>query len=429
MISKNKECVLPVMPIDSLIASPAPSANAANTADPPGTGETAQSFQATLAKEIRTQGSDARNETAAARKPEHSAAEDASQPADPAQADLLLPSLLKPPLAATGETGGQGHDPSGPEAGSETRVSKSPIELIDTVQAQFLRAEQLQPENATPAKLETELDDPAKARKGGFRQGLDHALQQAAANKSGNAAPATPTLPGSAAADKAPGLLGARSNNDAMAFAKAIGQTREEAHAARQDTAAAALQTKDSPKSPDGLKHDAIANLSGEIHDALNVQAASAQRPSELSPAAARLDARIGTEAWSSALGQQVILMVAGQQQQAEIHLNPESLGPIKVTITLDNSQASLSFVAREASVRDAIESSLPKLTSMMSESGISLGQTQVSADNSGNSAPWSLAQTSAANLQNRDASEAENALPATSPRARVQQGLIDTFA
>ncbi len=447
---------MPAMPIDNLNLAATPAANAAPASDAGGTGENGPSFQATLASEIRNQGSTARNDAPAAKKPKDQTAADPGQTADPAQADLLISGLIKPQPVPSAEIARAPNDSSGPVAAAATDPTVGPIDVANAAKAQASLADQLQGRNPAVADGEASADDAttplvenagrskmalslnrdaassetaAKPRPNAFRQGLDHALQQVTANKSVDPLSAKPGLSGTAATQSSTASPAVRPSNEAMDFAKAIGQPHEDKRAAGAELATA-LPGKELTKTLDGLKHDSAPGLAGDIRSTLTGQSAASPAQSNLPPSSLRIDASIGTAAWSSALGQQVILMAAGQQQQAEIHLNPESLGPIKVTITLDNNQASLSFVAREVSVRDAIEASLPKLTSMMSESGISLGQTNVSADHSGNPTPWSVPETFGAGRTDGDApSEAARTLAGTSPRILVQQGLIDTFA
>ena len=95
------------------------------------------------------------------------------------------------------------------------------------------------------------------------------------------------------------------------------------------------------------------------------------------------LEPRLGAAGWDNALGQKVLWMVSQQQQVAELSLNPPDLGPLQVVLTINNDQASATFVSQHADVRQALEAALPRLREMMAESGISLGSTTVSADTS----------------------------------------------
>lgn len=68
-----------------------------------------------------------------------------------------------------------------------------------------------------------------------------------------------------------------------------------------------------------------------------------------------------------------------GQTQVAEIRLNPAQLGPIEVRVVMNDDQASITFTAQHATVREAIESSLPRLRDMFVNSGVALTDASVS--------------------------------------------------
>ncbi|QNM98289.1 flagellar hook-length control protein FliK [Chitinimonas koreensis] len=86
----------------------------------------------------------------------------------------------------------------------------------------------------------------------------------------------------------------------------------------------------------------------------------------------------VGAEGWDRAVGHKVVMMVSNQQQEVEMQLNPPNLGPLEVKLTLNQDQASLTFVAASAPVREALQASLPKLGEMLAESGIQLAQADV---------------------------------------------------
>jgi flagellar hook-length control protein FliK len=91
------------------------------------------------------------------------------------------------------------------------------------------------------------------------------------------------------------------------------------------------------------------------------------------------LQAPVGSSGWDDALGQRVLLMVSSQEQVAELSLNPPDLGPLQVTLSISNDQATATFVSQHADVRQALEAALPRLKEMMAESGINLGGASVS--------------------------------------------------
>ena len=144
----------------------------------------------------------------------------------------------------------------------------------------------------------------------------------------------------------------------------------------------------------------------------------------------------VGSSEWGKALGQQVIHLSAADRQVAELQLNPPGLGPLKITLSMNDQQMQVAFVSAHSSVRVAVEAALPQLRTLLAESGISLGQTSVGAEsqpqtefsnNQGDSGG-----SSRANYRSLEADK--TALLFSAPPAALQtrtgQGLrIDTYA
>lgn len=95
----------------------------------------------------------------------------------------------------------------------------------------------------------------------------------------------------------------------------------------------------------------------------------------------ATLVPEVGNNEWGKSLGQQVTQMGHAGQQLAELQLNPPGLGPLKVTLSMNDHQMQAMFVSAHSSVRAAVEAALPQLRATLAESGISLGQTSVGAE------------------------------------------------
>ncbi|AMO98849.1 flagellar hook-length control FliK family protein [Collimonas arenae] len=89
----------------------------------------------------------------------------------------------------------------------------------------------------------------------------------------------------------------------------------------------------------------------------------------------------VGSDGWGAALGKQVVWLSNSGNQTAELHLNPPDLGPLKVTLTINDNQAQAMFVSAHQAVRSAVEAALPQLRNSLADNGISLGNTSVSAD------------------------------------------------
>ncbi len=98
-------------------------------------------------------------------------------------------------------------------------------------------------------------------------------------------------------------------------------------------------------------------------------------------PSTPMLNAQLGSNEWQQALSQQIVMFSRNGQQNAELRLHPEDLGAIQINLTLDKDQAQLSMVSSHSQVRAALEAALPQLRNALAESGINLGQSNVSSD------------------------------------------------
>lgn len=83
---------------------------------------------------------------------------------------------------------------------------------------------------------------------------------------------------------------------------------------------------------------------------------------------------------WASDVGERVIWMQRAQVKTAHIRLDPPQLGEIEVHITLREGGAEVWFSAPSATVREALETALPRLRDMFGQHGLQLGQTGVSS-------------------------------------------------
>ena len=87
---------------------------------------------------------------------------------------------------------------------------------------------------------------------------------------------------------------------------------------------------------------------------------------------------------WSEDFSQKLVWMAKNDLQTAQLSINPPNMGPIEVTLTLGIENASAHFASPHAEVRAVLEAALPKLKEMLADSGIQLGQANVSAQSQG---------------------------------------------
>ncbi|WP_416412232.1 flagellar hook-length control protein FliK [Pantoea sp. App145] len=108
---------------------------------------------------------------------------------------------------------------------------------------------------------------------------------------------------------------------------------------------------------------------------------ASSTASTSATPSTPMLNAQLGSAEWQQALSQQIVMFSRNGQQNAELRLHPEDLGAIQISLTLDKDQAQLNMVSSHSHVRAALEAALPQLKTALAESGINLGQSNVSSD------------------------------------------------
>ena len=83
-------------------------------------------------------------------------------------------------------------------------------------------------------------------------------------------------------------------------------------------------------------------------------------------------------QAWQSELSQRIVWMTENQTPVAKLRLNPPELGLVEIRVSVNQEQASVSFVASSLDVRTAIESAMPRLQGLLSDSGLNLGHADV---------------------------------------------------
>ena len=191
-------------------------------------------------------------------------------------------------------------------------------------------------------------------------------------------------------------------------------------------------QMTSNPESAQGQAGTPASNLA----PALQAMPASTQaQPSNPTPATTLMSIEVpepfGTSGWTNAFSQRVALAVGRNDQFAEIRVNPPHLGPVEVTLTMsgdDNRVASVHFAAHHASVREAIESAIPRLREMFNEAGISLGNATIGSESSGRETTESGRGDAAAEQAGSGEGTDQTALPADRIAATIA-GKVDTFA
>ena len=110
------------------------------------------------------------------------------------------------------------------------------------------------------------------------------------------------------------------------------------------------------------------------------------KRPTDQLPQQLQMTTPINQKQWGSELSKRITMLINnGQQQVAELRLNPAHLGPLSVRLQLDDDQANISFVTNHQAVKEAIELSLPKLKEQLQQQGLDLGNVDVGQPDSEN--------------------------------------------
>ena len=90
------------------------------------------------------------------------------------------------------------------------------------------------------------------------------------------------------------------------------------------------------------------------------------------------LQTPVASPGWGQELSQQVLSVARRGEQHMELHLNPRDLGPMSVSLKVDDQGAQAHFFSAHATVRGALEQALPQLREALAQQGIALGDAQV---------------------------------------------------
>ena len=92
-----------------------------------------------------------------------------------------------------------------------------------------------------------------------------------------------------------------------------------------------------------------------------------------------QLSAPLGTDAWREQLGHQINWLVGRGEQSATLSLSPAHLGPVEISLSVREGEASVMFGAAQFETRHALEAAIPRLREMLASSGIALTNAGVS--------------------------------------------------
>jgi flagellar hook-length control protein FliK len=195
-------------------------------------------------------------------------------------------------------------------------------------------------------------------------------------------------------------LLGVPAVITATAAATATSGSPQDDHIGAGSNASAALETllaqnsapdPKSAASPSASAPDpapaaaptAAANAAVTALTSLPLAAGSAVavQHAKPDPTAMTLSSPVGSSAWTDELGAK-LTWIAGQGiESASLQLSPEHLGPLQVTISVHDGQASVWFGAAQPDTRTALQQSLPQLRQLFAGQGLTLADAGVSRE------------------------------------------------
>ncbi len=135
----------------------------------------------------------------------------------------------------------------------------------------------------------------------------------------------------------------------------------------------------------------------------------------------------VGQPAWASELGQRVTWLANSELREAQLQLNPRSLGAVDVRIVYGpDQQLSVSFSAANPVARDALDASLPRLREMFEQQGLHLADANISDES-----PAERDQRNGMN--NESLTEDEVLMDAVSSHSSLSrwlsEGILDAYA
>ena len=244
------------------------------------------------------------------------------------------------------------------------------------------------------------------------------------------ALPQTPAAAGTTAMSTR-GAGAARKPPDAGDAAQALAGATAASRSAVDTTAADAATLPRAAADEAGAKRIAVElpATPGGAHAGVEPNRSFAATLQASLPAArAELPAAPGSPQFPAALGAQLSTWVRDGVQQAQLNLNPADLGPIGLRISLDGTQAQVTFQAAHAATRDALEAAMPSLASALHASGFTLSGGGVFQQPK-NPHPSDHAEARAGgSAAARGADDAAIAAPMAA-RAAVPRGIVDLYA
>ncbi|CAM4107672.1 flagellar hook-length control protein FliK [Stenotrophomonas lactitubi] len=133
----------------------------------------------------------------------------------------------------------------------------------------------------------------------------------------------------------------------------------------------------------------------------------------------------LGDDGFDQAIGARIGWLADQKIGHAHIRLNPEDLGPVDVRLQMNGDKVHASFSSPHVDVRQALESSLPRLRELLGEQGFQLAHADVGQQHSGDGNPGS--QTGGGRGGDGEPSLGDTTVSAS--QLIRQRGLLDAYA
>ncbi|WP_369039168.1 flagellar hook-length control protein FliK [Stenotrophomonas maltophilia] len=136
----------------------------------------------------------------------------------------------------------------------------------------------------------------------------------------------------------------------------------------------------------------------------------------------------LGDDGFDQAIGARIGWLAEQKIGHAHIRLNPEDLGPVDVRLQMNGDKVHASFSSPHVDVRQALESSLPRLRELLGEQGFQLAHADV-----GHQAPGGDGNPSGASAgrggSGRDGEPSPGDTTVSAAQLIRQRGLLDAYA
>lgn len=119
-------------------------------------------------------------------------------------------------------------------------------------------------------------------------------------------------------------------------------------------------------------------NVQPNAQEQMSLQGMSTTSAQPTAASSPSISSPLASSGWQQQLGQQVLNMHLTQDQTVKLRLHPAELGPLMISMKMEEQAASMQFSSNNAQVRAAVEQAIPQLREILTEQGIALGETGV---------------------------------------------------